>query len=84
MAENKVPETKNLPSTALSTVTSYLTLDNRNGAQFDALLGDSRRVAGVHYLRDVFVRLRSFFHDQLRRGDADGDALGCKLVQHLR
>mmetsp|Transcript_44211 Transcript_44211/g.77086 ORF Transcript_44211/g.77086 Transcript_44211/m.77086 type:complete len:201 (-) Transcript_44211:938-1540(-) len=40
-------------------------------------------MASVHHLRHIFVRLRRFLHDQLRRSDTDGDTLRGQLVQYL-
>ena len=58
-----------------------LALDDTDRPQLDALLADAGRVAGVHHVCHVLVRLGRFFHDQFGRRHPDGNALLGKFVQ---
>ena len=60
-----------------------LALDHCNGTQLDDFVGDAGCVAGVHHRGDVLVRLGRLLHDELRRGDPDGDAFLCQRIEHL-
>lgn len=59
------------------------TLDDGNGSQFDALLADASRMAGVYYVRDILIRFGCLFHDQFGWCDADGNAECLHIVQHV-
>ena len=58
-----------------------LAFDDADRPQLDALLADAGRVAGVHHVGHVLVRLGRFFHDQFGRRHPDGNALLGKFVQ---
>lgn len=64
-------------------VASSSTLHNCNGSQLDALLRDAGVVTGLHYLRDVLVRLRGLFHNQLRWRNTYRNPLVLEAPQNL-
>lgn len=57
--------------------------DHSDRPQLDDLVRDAGGVAGVDHGGHVLVRLGRLLHDQLRRGDANGDALLGERVEHL-
>ena len=58
-------------------------LDDGHRLQFDTLLTDASRVAGVHHVSHVLVRLGRLLHDQLGRGHPHRDAQLVHLGQNL-
>ena len=60
-----------------------LTLDDGDGAQLDAFLGDAGVVTRVDDFGDVLVRFGRLLHDEFRRSDANRDALGLELGEHV-
>lgn len=57
--------------------------DHCNGSHFNALLANARRMAGIHNVSDILVRLGCLLHNQLGTGHPNGNAYLLQLVQHL-
>lgn len=58
-------------------------LDDGDGSQLDALLGDAGLMARVHHLVHVLVGFGRLLRHQLGRCHADADALLGQVGQHL-
>jgi hypothetical protein len=61
----------------------YLSLDYSDWSELHTIFADSRRMASVDDICDVFVGLWCFFHDQFWRGDSDRNIFLLHLVENV-
>lgn len=67
----------------LAASVSALSFDHGNWSQFNGLLADPSIMAGVYHVGHILVGLRSLFHNQFGRGNADCDSHICQFVQDI-